>query len=247
MLDLETTQAKLVAENDVLQKENARLKYLNQFRASTTAEPSCGATNFQTPEQRVCQGGGDVERPPRLCWTCGDPRHYSRKCPLNVRQPHHSHQGVQPRLNGSSDFRTAEITSNCSERTNKQAAYLRARVNGQEQDSLLDSGSEVSVLPATLVCGHILRPTDKILRAANGTKIKVLGEATVSFETPQYSSSVNGLVSEHVAEVMLGIDWLRENNATWDFKGSSVLIGGYRHKLNVRRRDQHWCRRVVLQ
>ena len=34
MLDLETTQAKLVAENDVLQMENARLKYLNQFRAS---------------------------------------------------------------------------------------------------------------------------------------------------------------------------------------------------------------------
>jgi len=54
-------------------------------------------------------------------------------------------------------------------------------------------------------------------------------------------------VTEHVSEVLLGIDWLTENNADWNFREASISLNGYRHKLNSRPKDQKWCRRVVVQ
>ena len=92
-----------------------------------------------------------------------------------------------------------------------------------------------------------LEPTSYTLKAANGTEITVLGQATVPLVTPWYESTVTGLVTDHVAEVMLGIDWLSDNDADWKFRDSSVYLGGYKHKLHVRAKDQKWCRRVVVQ
>lgn len=93
------------------------------------------------------------------------------------------------------------------------ATYLRATIDGRVQDCLLDTGSEVSLLPASLVRSELLQPTTQTLRAANGTEIGVLGEATLSFKTRFFSSTITGLVSDHIAEIMLRVDWLTQNNA----------------------------------
>ena len=53
----------------------------------------------------------------------------------------------------------------------------------------------------------------------------MLGETTVSFVTPKYKSTVTGLVTEHVTEVMLGVSWLYESGAKWDFKEASIPLG----------------------
>ena len=105
----------------------------------------------------------------------------------------------------------------------------------------------MSVLPSSLVHKSQVEPTSFTLKAANGTEIAVLGQATVPLVTPWYESTVTGLVTDHVAEVMLGIDWLSDNDADWKFKDSSVYLGGHKHKLHVRAKDQKWCRRVVVQ
>jgi len=122
-----------------------------------------------------------------------------------------------------------------------RASYLRARVNGQEVECLLDTDSEVSLLPLSLINRDMLEPTSQTLQAANGTQIAVLGEATVSF------SSITGLVSDHIVEVMLGIDWLAKNDASWDFRTASIRLGRHYHQLNAQRHKRLWCRRVILQ
>ena len=92
-----------------------------------------------------------------------------------------------------------------------------------------------------------IQQTDQSFKAVNGTGIKILGEAELPVNTSKYQTTVKGLMTEHVSEVLLGIDWLTENNADWNFRDGSVNLNGYRHKLNTRPRGQKWCRRVVVQ
>ena len=113
------------------------------------------------------------------------------------------------------------------------ATYLRARVDGQERDCLLDSGSEVSLLPTSVVRHELIRPTTSTLRTATGTGINVLGEATVPFSTPYVE--LQPLVSDHVAEVVLGVKCLSENNASWDFRQATFRLGRHYRNLKCRR------------
>ena len=92
-----------------------------------------------------------------------------------------------------------------------------------------------------------IRPTDYTLKAANGTPIEVLGCAVIPISTDIYSSTVDGVVTDHVTEVMLGADWLSQNYAQWNFVDATVSLGGVVHKLNVRPRGEKWCRRVIVQ
>ena len=54
-------------------------------------------------------------------------------------------------------------------------------------------------------------------------------------------------MSEHVTDVMLGIDWLESNDAMWDLSQSRIKIGREYHNLQPRHGGEQWCRRVVLQ
>jgi len=57
---------------------------------------------------------------------------------------------------------------------------------------------------------------------------------------------INGLVSPHVSEVMLGIDFLQQQGAVWNFRLGEVVLGRYAYKLYSKKRHA-WCRRVVLE
>ena len=69
----------------------------------------------------------------------------------------------------------------------------------------------------------------------------------IPITTGIYSSTVDGVVTEHVTEVMLGADWLSQNYAQWNFVDATVSLGDVVHKLNVRPRGEKWCRRVIVQ
>lgn len=92
-----------------------------------------------------------------------------------------------------------------------------------------------------------LEPTDVELRAANGTLINVLGCTTVPVTAGTFDSFINGIVTDHVTEVMLGADWLCDNNVQWDFVSSSIKLGGKLYKLHTRPRGERWIRRFVMQ
>jgi len=54
------------------------------------------------------------------------------------------------------------------------------------------------------------------------------------------------LVSPHISEIMLGIRFLQEQRAVWNFASGEILLGRYRHKL-CSKSHRTWCRRVILQ
>ena len=47
-------------------------------------------------------------------------------------------------------------------------------------------------------------------------------------------------------DLMLGIDWLQENDITWNFNKGEIYLAGETFKLRSRRIQQPYCRRVVL-
>jgi len=89
--------------------------------------------------------------------------------------------------------------------------------------------------------------TSHFLKAANGTPIDVLGEVTLNLQVESFHTVVTGLVSDHVAEVMLGIDWMVKNDIIWEFKKSRIFAGGNYYPLHKRADRNRWCRRVILQ
>jgi len=75
----------------------------------------------------------------------------------------------------------------------------------------------VTLIPVSFVNDAHIRESKQVLTLANGTQIPVLGEVKLSLEVGKYSSIFTGLVSKHVDDVILGIDWLENNNMMWDF------------------------------
>ena len=49
--------------------------------------------------------------------------------------------------------------------------------------------------------------------AANGTRISVIGTVTVRAKIGVRTITMDGLVSEHIQEVILGLDWLESQEA----------------------------------
>ena len=239
---------KLVNENEALNKEVGRLKHLNELR-STTASSIVQPIIDHGSQEATRFSPVDASKRGSVCWTCGETGHFSRD---HRQGPElgQFHARTQPRTqaqhNTSAGLRVAGTVSRHNGQK-KRATYIHATVDGQEHNCLLDTGSEVSLLPASLVRSERIQPTTRTLRAANGTEIGVLGEATVSFQTRYFSSTVTGLVSDHIVEVMLGIDWLSANKAIWNFQSATIRLGGRNHQLQLRRGEWNWCRRVVLQ
>lgn len=122
------------------------------------------STNEQVEGQRRNdpQGGG-----PRTicCYNCLRMGHLSRNC----RQPRR-----QERVGASVNFNTPSRSTGSS---GSQSLYVRWRINGQDRLSLLDTGSEVNLLPASVVAGSPTNPTMRELFAANSIPHRRVGRS----------------------------------------------------------------------
>ena len=105
----------------------------------------------------------------------------------------------------------------------------------------------MTVIPASLVCRDDIKDTVHTLSAANATEIAVIGEVSLPFSVGEFKETLTGLVSEHVDEVMLGIDWMVSNSVIWEFDRSRIKIDKKYYGLKRRSDNRAWCRRVVLQ
>ena len=86
-------------------------------------------------------------------------------------------------------------------------AYIELELGGNKYRYLLDTGSDVTLLLASIVYGLSLRPSTTELRAVNGTKIPILGEATVNARLSGKKIQFTGPATEHVDELLLCLAW----------------------------------------
>jgi hypothetical protein len=123
--------------------------------------------------------------------------------------------------------------------------YLTARIVDRVISSLLDSGSEVCPFPSDVVRNFDLQPAGQSLYAANGTTISISGYVRVPLCVGSETFVVDGLVSEHAHEAILGANFLSENRALWDLSLGVLSLRRYNFKLcgPVAR---SWCRRLIV-
>ena len=154
--------AKLTAENDPLNKEVGRLKHVTELRSNSMAVSSQSPNNQSN--QKPSLSWSNSQRPVGVCWSCGEPGHFANQCGRR------SSEAIQNQRKNQSSYQTPPATFSSSRvagafrgaNSNGGAAtYLSARIDGRSQDCLLDTGSEISLLPASLVRNELIRPTTR--------------------------------------------------------------------------------------
>ena len=120
-------------------------------------------------------------------------------------------------------------------------------INGRKHQTLLDTGCEISIVPADMVFKCNIHESNQKVLAVNGTEISILDRTILQAKLGDQDIEIDGVVSEHVGDVMVGIDWLQTNGVVWDFAKGEIVFNGRRFPLSPSRRGgSQWCRRVVL-
>src|SRR5678815_3754048 len=102
----------------------------------------------------------------------------------------------------------------------------KVRIHGRNVLALVDSGSDMSIIPASLINLKSLTESQRALKAVNGSSVRVLGEVNVAFETSGVWFVVYCLVAEHLSEMILGLEWLQKQKAIWNFSEKSLCLQG---------------------
>ena len=126
------------------------------------------------------------------------------------------------------------------------AVYLRLWFRGTPWDCLLDTGCEHSVIPKKMIGRARIDDSNEKLYAANGTVIGTLGTVDIVLHLNGMPLNVHALVTEHISEPMLGVDWLKENGCSWNFVNDTIAIQGQAYPL-ISRAPRRWCRRIVIE
>jgi len=168
---LATDRGRLIAEKERIAKELAQYKNQQHVPGNLQSQQSprretrfyhrsSGGGNFEpnpnpsysnssfgynTGQAAANSGRVIGQSQPRCCWSCNSPQHFARNCPFRQFAAH----DVQP---VSGNIAPAQINgtvrSGISEPSG-HATYLKATVNGVDCSCLLDTGSEVTVIPSS--------------------------------------------------------------------------------------------------
>ena len=107
---------------------------------------------------------------------------------------------------------------------------------------MLDTGSEVTFLSISLVEKLSKRPIVSHIMESDGTLIDVLKEMNLPVILKGREIVLHGVVSYHVAELLLGIDWLETNGAVWDMRRGELYMKGLVYTLKPKT-NRGWCAR----
>lgn len=90
---------------------------------------------------------------------------------------------------------------------------------------MTDSGATENLLPSRFAGGVTVRPSSCQFYAANGSLISTKGEATVSVRfSPTCTRRVKFTVSDQISEILLGVNFLKNENCRIDFIGLNDIL-----------------------
>jgi len=174
----------------------------------------CGApghfANQCTGVAEISQTPGAEVKPAIQCYGCGGLGHIGRNCPNRA-------------IPGAKPAEQAHIVKSEDARSMiDHPVYIKAFFKRKELTFLVDTGCDRSIMPRKLIPHAPLWSADCRLYAANGTPISVMGEVMLDIRLCNEIIPTRFIVSNNVAEPMLGSDWLRKNEITWDFCNDSL-------------------------
>ena len=73
--------------------------------------------------------------------------------------------------------------------------------------AMLDSGCDTTIVPLSIVQKETIHSTEQQCLAANGTEIAIKGWVSLPAVIGDKYVEINGLVTEHVGDILLGIDF----------------------------------------
>ena len=187
--------------------------------------------NYRGGEQYRSRSNNWQGRPPfrgeRRCYNCGEEGHFIARCPNPIRTE-------DPRTNQSeipvnvTDHLPPTITNHIK---GEKGAYLRITIHGVKHLALLDTGSQISLIPRHIVPDLALDKTEQVLHAANGTNIGVMGEVNLVIHLGRTPIPLKCVVVDNVSEVLLGLDWMMTNVENIDFKRKTIVVNDHLHHL----------------
>jgi len=95
------------------------------------------------------------------------------RIPCNALVSTRGYDQAGPRRQQEQEYCTSNVTKGRAE-AGEVSTYVRARVNGRLRECLLDTGSEVSILPSSMVPKGCIDSVDHKVWAANRSEITVL-------------------------------------------------------------------------
>jgi len=209
----------------------------------------CGNCDSMGHTRRVCKVTRARE-PPGPCPACHQTGHWKRDCPGPSRQQPSSttnttEKDAQKLKTNMVDF-TKTSVNECTYKEGSRV-YAEMECMGERRLFLLDSGCDVSLIPARYVRGATLLPTNRTAYAANASPIDLLGEVQINLTINQLNLPTKALVSDNVTEGLIGYDWLRDNDVYWSFGSGRISIRGEIIPLAVKHREDASCNRVVVE
>jgi len=180
--ELRTEQVTVLNQNQALSKEVDRLKHLDQVRSMPIWNQP---RNTVLPSQAQ---SSNAVRTPVICYNCNKPGHISRNCGV----PRRGNRSI-PQNTQENQARSMHVggTKCKNRRANGHATYLKATIGTHTVDCLLDTGSETTIIPASLVSSSDIQRKTHTLTAANGTSVPLLGEVTLFMHANRQADYLN--------------------------------------------------------
>jgi predicted aspartyl protease len=118
-------------------------------------------------------------------------------------------------------------------RRTKIKVYLIITYHGRNYRALLDTGCDVSVVSSRELPNLSYQHDTQKMFAANMSPVPILGSAIVSFSVAGVQMQHEFMVSDAIAEIIFGSDWLVINRCQWDFGTGSLWIRSFKKPRQV--------------